>query len=113
MALIKQFSSKIFFFCAHPSPEGGKTSIVPSHIIVEKMEERAPEFVTKLLEMGCVIWRGLPKEIGNGVITSKTWKYFLQLWKTKMKQKRGLKKVYLVALSISTRMGVQNLYMNP
>ncbi|XP_042502296.1 clavaminate synthase-like protein At3g21360 [Macadamia integrifolia] len=78
MALMKQFPSKIFFFCAQPSPEGGETSIVPSHIIVEKMKERVPKFMTKLSEMGYVVRRSLPKEIDNGAITSKTWKFFLQ-----------------------------------
>lgn len=75
---MKEFPSKIFFFCSEPSPEGGETSIVPSHIIVEKMEERMPEFVKRLSETGCIFSIKTPKDEDSGAIVSKTWKWLLQ-----------------------------------
>ncbi|KAJ6797365.1 clavaminate synthase-like protein [Iris pallida] len=52
MAFARQSPSKIFFFCSEPSPEGGETSIVPSQVVAEKMEERLPEVTAKLSEVG-------------------------------------------------------------
>ncbi|KAJ8618798.1 hypothetical protein MRB53_014984 [Persea americana] len=78
MSLLKEFPSKIFFFCSVPSPEGGETSIVPSHIILEKMEERVPEFVRRLSETGCIFSFKTPKEEDSGAVVSKTWKTLLQ-----------------------------------
>ncbi|KAK1322921.1 Clavaminate synthase-like protein [Acorus calamus] len=48
MALLKEFPSKIFFYCFEPAPVGGEPSIVPSHVIVEKMEEQMPRLATGL-----------------------------------------------------------------
>ncbi|KAF8405822.1 hypothetical protein HHK36_007899 [Tetracentron sinense] len=78
MALLKQFPSKIFFFCSQPSPEGGETSIVPSHLIVEKMEERMPEFVAKLSEIGFIHVLKTAKENDSNTVISKTWKWLLK-----------------------------------
>ncbi|ONK60682.1 uncharacterized protein A4U43_C08F21420 [Asparagus officinalis] len=52
MAMIKEFPRRIMFFCMQPSPEGGETSIIPSNIIVEKMEEALPQVVEKFVEGG-------------------------------------------------------------
>ncbi|KAJ4976041.1 hypothetical protein NE237_001147 [Protea cynaroides] len=78
MSLIKDCPSKLFFFCSQPPPVGGETSIVPSGVVVEKMEERMPEFVAKLMEKGCVFGRSLPKGNDIGVISGRSWKWFLQ-----------------------------------
>lgn len=75
---LKEFHSKIFFFCSVPSPEGGETSIVPSHIILEKMEKRVPEFVRRLSESGFIFIFKTPKEEDSGAVVSKTWKTLLQ-----------------------------------
>ncbi|XP_043709447.1 clavaminate synthase-like protein At3g21360 isoform X2 [Telopea speciosissima] len=77
MALTKKLTSKIFFFCFQPSPEGGETSIVPSYIIVEKMEEKLPEFMAKLSELGFIFRLKTPKERDPTTIVIKTWKRFL------------------------------------
>ncbi|XP_042488732.1 clavaminate synthase-like protein At3g21360 [Macadamia integrifolia] len=78
MSLTKDCPSKLFFFCSQPPPAGGETLIVPSPIVVEKMEERLPEFVAELMEKGCVFGRSLPKENDIGIISGRSWKWFLQ-----------------------------------
>nr|DAD39106.1 TPA_asm: hypothetical protein HUJ06_013429 [Nelumbo nucifera] len=77
MPLVKNFPSKIFFFCSQPSPEGGETSIIPSHVIVEKMEEKVPEFVGKVSKLGVTFPAKLPKEDQPGDIISRSWKWLL------------------------------------
>ncbi|XP_042491670.1 clavaminate synthase-like protein At3g21360 [Macadamia integrifolia] len=77
MALIKKFTSKLFFFCYQPSPEGGETAIVPSYTIVEKMEEKVPEFMAKLSELGFTFRLHLPRDFDPTTIVSRTWKWFL------------------------------------
>lgn len=78
MSLIRQFPSKIFFFCSQPSPEGGETSIVPSHIIVEKMEERVPEFVTKVSTTGFLFRRTMANQFDSTKVISQSWKSLLE-----------------------------------
>ncbi|KAK8967393.1 hypothetical protein KSP40_PGU007225 [Platanthera guangdongensis] len=50
----KEPPSNIFFYCSEPSPEGGETSIVASDVVVEKMEERLPEVMDKVADVGLV-----------------------------------------------------------
>ncbi|KAJ4976685.1 hypothetical protein NE237_001791 [Protea cynaroides] len=78
MSLTEDCPSKLFFFCSQPPPVDCETSIVPSGVVVEKREERMPEFVAKLMEKGCVFGRSLPKENDIGVISGRSWKWFLQ-----------------------------------
>ncbi|ERN19971.1 clavaminate synthase-like protein At3g21360 [Amborella trichopoda] len=78
MALMKDFPSKIFFFCSEPPPEGGETSIVLSHVVVEKMEEAMPEFVSKLENVGAVLRLKTAKENSSEKVVSKTWQWLLQ-----------------------------------
>ncbi|RWR90508.1 clavaminate synthase-like protein [Cinnamomum micranthum f. kanehirae] len=86
---LKEFPSKVFFFCSNPSPAGGDISIVPSHIIVEKMEEMVPDFVTRLSETGSIFRVKTRKdEVSVATIASKTWKCLLQIV-TKSNQKDG------------------------
>lgn len=51
---------------------------MPSYIIVKKMEERVPAFVTKLSELGYVLRFKTPKENVYGNVVSKTWKSLLK-----------------------------------
>ncbi|KAF8404251.1 hypothetical protein HHK36_009133 [Tetracentron sinense] len=78
MAQAKQFPSKIFFFCSQPSPEGGETSIVPSHIVVEKMEERVPEFMAKLSQTGYILGLKTRKDNDSSEIFSQAWKLIIK-----------------------------------
>ena len=75
---MKEFPSKIFFFCAQPSPTGGETSILPSHIIPEKMEDLVPEFVSKLQRLGYVFQKQMPKQNETNTIVCKTWRWLFQ-----------------------------------
>ncbi|KAK1311099.1 Clavaminate synthase-like protein [Acorus calamus] len=54
MSQIKEPCSKIFFFCMEPSPEGGETAIVPSEVVVERMEEELPEVMEKFSQVGMI-----------------------------------------------------------
>ncbi|XP_058099988.1 clavaminate synthase-like protein At3g21360 [Magnolia sinica] len=94
MSLLKEFPSKIFFCCLEPSPEGGETSILPSHIIVEKMEELMPDFVAKLSQVGFIfrIRTATDADSGDKVI-SKTWKEVLKTNDQVEAEKRALEKL--------------------
>ncbi|KAH0452176.1 hypothetical protein IEQ34_019475 [Dendrobium chrysotoxum] len=71
--------SKIFFCCSEPSPEKGETSIVASDEIVEKMEERMPEFMAKIAEVGLIHGSitGSDADAGTHTVLNTTWKSFL------------------------------------
>ncbi|KAL4183956.1 hypothetical protein AMTRI_Chr11g100910 [Amborella trichopoda] len=77
MSYSKIFPSKIFFFCMEAPPEGGETSILLSHIIVEKMEEAMPEFVNKLGNVGAIIRVWTPKTASKKQFR-RTWQQVLQ-----------------------------------
>ncbi|XP_020575379.1 clavaminate synthase-like protein At3g21360 [Phalaenopsis equestris] len=68
--------SKIFFYCIQPSPEGGETSIVASDVIVEKMEERMPDFMAKVKEVGLIHGNktATDAEVGTQSIFNRSWK---------------------------------------
>ncbi|XP_010241670.1 PREDICTED: clavaminate synthase-like protein At3g21360 [Nelumbo nucifera] len=92
MPLVKNFPSKIFFFCSQPSPEGGETSIIPSHVIVEKMEEKVPEFVGKVSKLGVTFPAKLPKEDQPGDIISRSWKWLLNTDDQEEAERRALER---------------------
>ncbi|KAJ6817338.1 clavaminate synthase-like protein [Iris pallida] len=77
MSLMKQSPSKIFFFCSEPAPEGGETSIVQSNVVVEKMEERLPEVVAKLSDVGLIFRSKTAKDedADSEKFLNKTWKW--------------------------------------
>uniref|UniRef100_UPI0014907791 TauD/TfdA family dioxygenase n=1 Tax=Acinetobacter indicus TaxID=756892 RepID=UPI0014907791 len=52
MALIKVYPRKLIFFCETPSPEGGQTTAIRSDVVVQKLEELAPDVVEKLETQG-------------------------------------------------------------
>ncbi|KAK1300825.1 Clavaminate synthase-like protein [Acorus calamus] len=80
MALMKEFPSKIFFYCFEPAPVGGETSIVPSHVIVEKMEEQMPKVMEKLTDVGLILCVSTAKDEDedSGQVISKTWKWLFK-----------------------------------
>ncbi|ONK64405.1 uncharacterized protein A4U43_C07F25510 [Asparagus officinalis] len=55
MAQIRTYPPKIIFFCMTAPPEGGQTSIIPSNVIVEKLQEKKPEAVKKFEQDGVKI----------------------------------------------------------
>ena len=94
----KTCPSKIFFFCGEPAPEGGETSIVPSHIIVTKMEERLPELMAKMSEVGFLfrIKTASDNETDGNQVVNKTWKWILKTDDEVEAQKRYAVKMLLV-----------------
>ncbi|KAK6925525.1 TauD/TfdA-like domain [Dillenia turbinata] len=78
MALIKKSPSKIFFYCLQPSPEGGETSIVPSNIVVKKMEENYPDLMSKMAKWGIVFHMKTSAQDDSETIISKTWKWLFK-----------------------------------
>ncbi|KAK1300819.1 Clavaminate synthase-like protein [Acorus calamus] len=77
MALTKEYPSKIFFYCFEPAPLGGETSIVPSNVIVEKMEEQMLKFMEKVSDIGLIFHITRPKEKIQGSVDN-SWKCLLK-----------------------------------
>ncbi|KAK8951105.1 Clavaminate synthase-like protein [Platanthera zijinensis] len=79
LSLREEAPSKLFFFCKEPSPVAGETAIVPSDVVVEKMEERLPAVMKKLAEVGLIHFSktGKDADANTGVVFNKTWKSFL------------------------------------
>lgn len=59
---VKEVPSTLFLYCLQPSPEAGDTSILPSQVLVDQMEEREPEFDSKISTTGFVHRVGLNME---------------------------------------------------
>lgn len=78
MSTVREFPSKIFFHCAEPSPKGGETSILRSDIVLEKMEEQVPDFVSKLLRTGYIFQTKMGKQNATNAIVGKTWQSLLR-----------------------------------
>eukprot|EP00253_Pinus_taeda_P017669 PITA_17669 len=72
MALMKEFPSKIFFFCEIAPPEGGQTAIVRSDKVAREMESKFPSFVSKLNKEGIVTCTFMPKA-DEGFFLGKSW----------------------------------------
>lgn len=72
----KQYPSKILFLCTQPSPEGGETCILPSHIVVSKMEKEIPEFVSELEKKG-FMFKIKTANVNSNAILGTTWKSYL------------------------------------
>ncbi|XP_058099989.1 clavaminate synthase-like protein At3g21360 [Magnolia sinica] len=94
MSLFKEFPSKIFFFCLEPSPEGSQTSILPSYIVVEKMEELMAEFVAKLAQVGLTFRLRTVNDADSGdIVKGKTWKELLKTNDKVEAEKRALESI--------------------
>jgi len=78
MALVKEFPSKLFFFCEIAPPEGGQTAIVRSDSVAREMERKFPKLVQKLDEEGILTCTSMPKEENRGYILGKSWQSHLQ-----------------------------------
>ncbi|KAI3766534.1 hypothetical protein L2E82_16598 [Cichorium intybus] len=74
MAYVRDFPSKLFFFCDEEPGKGGETPIVLSHVIYEKMKERHPEFVARLEEHGLTYTKVSSEEDDPSSITGSGWK---------------------------------------
>ncbi|GLJ23879.1 hypothetical protein SUGI_0453720 [Cryptomeria japonica] len=77
MALMKEWPSKLFFFCETAPPEGGETAIAPSHLIPPLMEKIVPEFVKKVKDLGLLFNITTPSQNTLNSFISKTWKTVL------------------------------------
>ncbi|PRQ48896.1 putative TauD/TfdA-like domain-containing protein [Rosa chinensis] len=94
MAWVKEVPSKIFLYCLQPSPEGGETSILPSQVVVDQMEERVPEFVSKISTIGFVHRVSLATEYdsedADGI--NEPWKWILDTRDLAEAEKRAKEK---------------------
>eukprot|EP00253_Pinus_taeda_P001696 PITA_01696 len=73
MALMRTWPSKLFFFCETAPPEGGQTSIVLSHSIPQRMEDRMPEFVRRLKKLGLMFKITTPAQNTRASFIAKNW----------------------------------------
>lgn len=78
MALVKDFPSKLFFFCEIAPPEGGQTAIVRSDRVACEMESKFPSLVQKLEREGILTCTPLPKEENRDYFLGKSWQSHLQ-----------------------------------
>ena len=74
---MKAWPSKVFFFCETAPPEGGQTAIVQSQSITQRMENRMPQFVSKLNDVGVVITVTTPIQNKVSSFIAENWKTFL------------------------------------
>jgi hypothetical protein len=76
MAQVPLYPKELLFYCDLPPSKGGETPILQSDVIFEKVQEKYPQFVQKLLELGVVYTRIIPKEddpsspIGRGWVNT-------------------------------------------
>jgi len=78
MSLMKEWPSKLFFFCETAPPEGGQTAIVLSQSITQRMENRMPEFVSRLKDVGLVMTVTTPSQNGVSSFIAKNWQTLLE-----------------------------------
>lgn len=62
MAQVPNYPAKLFFYCDHPSTQGGETPILLSNQVYQKVSEKHPEYVKDLREKGVHYVRVLPEE---------------------------------------------------
>lgn len=67
---------KVFFFCEIPAEEGGGTGICPSDIILQKLEEKFPEFVKQCEEKGVKYTAYLNADPDPSIGAGRGWKDF-------------------------------------
>jgi hypothetical protein len=75
---MKVWPSKLFFFCETAPPEGGQTAIALSRRIVQRMEYRMPEFVSRLKDVGLVFKITTPTENSRTSFIAKNWQSALE-----------------------------------
>ena len=74
---MKAWPSKVFFFCETAPPEGGQTAIVQIQIITWCMENRIPEFVSRLKDVGLLFKITTPAQNRVSSFIAKNWQNFL------------------------------------
>ncbi|XP_023729382.1 clavaminate synthase-like protein At3g21360 [Lactuca sativa] len=74
MAYVRDFPTKLFFFCDEEPGKGGETPIVLSHIIYKRMTEKHPEFVSQLEEHGLTYTKVSNEEDDPSSFTGSGWK---------------------------------------
>eukprot|EP00253_Pinus_taeda_P001219 PITA_01219 len=78
MSLMKVWPSKLFFFCETAPPEGGQTAIALSERIVKRMEDRIPEFVNRLKNVGLVFKITTSADSSRTSFIAKNWQNALE-----------------------------------
>ncbi|KAH9307348.1 hypothetical protein KI387_035259 [Taxus chinensis] len=77
MSLMKEWPSKLFFFCEKAPSEGGESAIIPSHLIPPLMRKVLPEFVKKVEDVGLLFKISTPSQDTSNSFISRTWKSVL------------------------------------
>jgi len=90
MAMMKAHPSKIFFFCETAPPEGGQTAIILSQSITRCMENRMPEFVNRLKDLGLLTTVTTPAQNRVSSFIAKNWQTFLETNDPEEAKKRAL-----------------------
>lgn len=76
MAQVPLYPEELLFYCDLAPKEGGETPILQSDVIFERVQAKYPEFVDKLMKLGVIYTRIIPKEddpsspIGRGWINT-------------------------------------------
>lgn len=78
MARMKVHPSKLFLFCETAPSEGGQTAIVLSQNIPQRMEDKMPEFVSRLKDVGLVYKITSPAQTAGASFVANTWQTVLQ-----------------------------------
>ncbi|AEE76500.1 syringomycin biosynthesis enzyme-like protein [Arabidopsis thaliana] len=74
MAQVREFPSKLFFYCEIEPKCGGETPIVLSHVVYERMKDKHPEFVQRLEEHGLLYVRVLGEDDDPSSPIGRGWK---------------------------------------
>ncbi|XP_061364742.1 clavaminate synthase-like protein At3g21360 [Gastrolobium bilobum] len=71
---VREFPSKLFFFCEVEPGSGGETLIVLSHVVYNRMKDKYPDFVDRLEEHGLLYIRVLGKDDNPSSPIGRGWK---------------------------------------
>ncbi|KAG0499793.1 hypothetical protein HPP92_004484 [Vanilla planifolia] len=76
MSLRPSMPSKLFFYCSEASPEGGETLLVSSDVVLQRMEQRMPEFVAKAAKLFLLYNMNTASDIeaDSLIVINKSWK---------------------------------------
>jgi hypothetical protein len=76
MAQVPLYPKELLFYCDLAPKTGGETPLLQSDLIFDKVKEKYPQFVDKLLELGVIYTRIIPKDddpsspIGRGWVNT-------------------------------------------
>jgi len=79
MAQAVVFPTKLFFCCTVPPDQGGETPYLLSHLVVQKLNEVYPEFVSKMEALGLRYIRTMPEEDDPTSAIGRSWKSTYQV----------------------------------